>query len=70
MAKAEPAGMTKEELAREAVRNSDARLDLMLKAIRHATQYGTLDRQVLIAYLEKFMDKHCIRKPTLKSPLA
>lgn len=49
--------------ALEVVRNSDERLDAMLRALRDATQVNTMDRQMLVADLEKLMDRLCIEKP-------
>ena len=50
--------------ALEVVHNSDQRLDNMLRALRDATHVETTDRQVLIAHLEKLMDRLCIKTPT------
>ena len=47
----------------EVVRNSDRRLDNMLRALRDATQVNTLDLQVLVAHLDKGMDKLGILVP-------
>lgn len=47
--------------AMEGVRNSDERLDRMLLSVRQATQANTMDRMVLVGYLEKFMGRHDIR---------
>ena len=49
--------------ALEVVRNSDERLDNMLRAVRDATQVNTLNRQLLVAHLEKLMDRLCIENP-------
>ena len=48
---------------REVVRNSDERLERMLRSIREATQPNTMDRQLLIAHLEKFLHRFDIRIP-------
>ena len=56
--------------ALETLRNSDARLDSMLKALRDATQPDTLDRRVLVAHLEKRLSRFDIRIPTAKARLA
>ena len=56
--------------ALEVVRNSDERLDNMLRALRDATRVNTMDRQMLVANLEKLMDRLCIDAPSTPPSLS
>ena len=51
--------------ALEVVRNSDQRLDNMLRALRDATQVNTMDRRVLVAHLENSWTGFALRYPAL-----